>query len=458
PVAYADDIAAMSMVKLGSGCNLLGYYMYHGGTNPEGKLSTLQESRETGYPNDLPVLSYDFNAPVREYGQLTDTWRRIRMLSLFVHDYEDILCRTVYVAQPGNPAKPEDLASLRTALRYDPESGSGFFFVNNYQRRYRMAEHPGTELKAYLPGDPGSETVFGTEDIHDGDYFFLPMNIKCGIGAVLKTACATPLAVLHTAAEDGPDITADSVYVFYTKEGRDPRYVMEEGTFTDLRRGMQKADEDADSGSGTAYFITLTEEEALHAAKLVSGGKEHLVISSGDLVSTSADGGYALRYSVKEEAGVSFKVWPDLDQAPEGFIKADVQSDPLFVEYIAFEKLVNTASACFETDSGGTGWKISGTRCEAAQQTLLLISYAGNKAALYHNGKMAADNFYTGQQWEVDTDAVGDNDNSFSAKARIEPLYAENAVFLECDPGFENGMACRIDKVGTAAVFEVPLR
>ena len=45
PVATADDIAAMSMVKLGSGCSLLGYYMYHGGTNPKGKLSTLQESR-----------------------------------------------------------------------------------------------------------------------------------------------------------------------------------------------------------------------------------------------------------------------------------------------------------------------------------------------------------------------------------------------------------------------------
>ena len=34
----------MTFVKLGSGCNLLGYYMYHGGTNPEGKRTTLQES------------------------------------------------------------------------------------------------------------------------------------------------------------------------------------------------------------------------------------------------------------------------------------------------------------------------------------------------------------------------------------------------------------------------------
>lgn len=38
------DAYALSLVKLGSGNNLIGYYMYHGGTNPVGRLSTMQES------------------------------------------------------------------------------------------------------------------------------------------------------------------------------------------------------------------------------------------------------------------------------------------------------------------------------------------------------------------------------------------------------------------------------
>ena len=54
-----EDIEAQSVCMLGSGANLLGYYMYHGGINPDGKYSTLQESRATGYANDLPVKSYD---------------------------------------------------------------------------------------------------------------------------------------------------------------------------------------------------------------------------------------------------------------------------------------------------------------------------------------------------------------------------------------------------------------
>lgn len=38
PVPSASDTGAMSLVKLGCGANLLGYYMYHGGTNPKGEI------------------------------------------------------------------------------------------------------------------------------------------------------------------------------------------------------------------------------------------------------------------------------------------------------------------------------------------------------------------------------------------------------------------------------------
>jgi beta-galactosidase len=60
PLIESDDVAAMALAKLGSGNNLLCYYMVHGGTQPDGRLSTMQESQLTGYWNDLPVKTYDF--------------------------------------------------------------------------------------------------------------------------------------------------------------------------------------------------------------------------------------------------------------------------------------------------------------------------------------------------------------------------------------------------------------
>ena len=80
-IATSKDIAAVALSKLGSGVNLLGFYMYTGGTNPEGKLTTLQESRATGYLNDLPVKSYDFRAAVREFGQVSSTLRELKLLT-----------------------------------------------------------------------------------------------------------------------------------------------------------------------------------------------------------------------------------------------------------------------------------------------------------------------------------------------------------------------------------------
>ena len=62
---YPQDAYSLAIVKLGSGSNLLGYYMYHGGTNPEGH-AYLNEMQRTPYTNwnDLPVKTYDFQAPL----------------------------------------------------------------------------------------------------------------------------------------------------------------------------------------------------------------------------------------------------------------------------------------------------------------------------------------------------------------------------------------------------------
>lgn len=46
---YPNDAYAMAVVKLGGGSNLLGYYMYHGGTNPEGRCSYLNETAHRGH-------------------------------------------------------------------------------------------------------------------------------------------------------------------------------------------------------------------------------------------------------------------------------------------------------------------------------------------------------------------------------------------------------------------------
>lgn len=125
------DAYALSLVKLGCGNNLIGYYMYHGGTNPIGRDSTLQESRATGYPNDYPILNYDFATALSQYGETRPQYRWLNLLHLLAADFGRELARMEYVSSLTHPT-PEDRQTLRCCLRTD--GTAGFVFVNHHQR------------------------------------------------------------------------------------------------------------------------------------------------------------------------------------------------------------------------------------------------------------------------------------------------------------------------------------
>ena len=131
------DVYAPALIKVGSGCNLPGYYMYHGGTNPVGKLSTFQESKASGYPNDVPMLSYDFQAPVSEYGEIRPSYRLLNLMHLFLQDFGDRLA-PMPAFDSTLQVKRDDTTTIRAGLRTDGKSG--FVFVNHYQRRSKLAD------------------------------------------------------------------------------------------------------------------------------------------------------------------------------------------------------------------------------------------------------------------------------------------------------------------------------
>lgn len=509
PVASGRDIGAMSMTKLGCGVALLGYYMYHGGTNPYGKLTTLQESRETGYPNDLPVLSYDFNAPLKEYGQLTDTYREIRRISMFIKDFGSDLCDMSYVAQPGNTEHADDLSTLRTSVRChtitDSEGNdiqSGYLFVNNYQRRYEMAEHRDEELKAYAADGKTVIASYEARDIADGDYFFYPFNLPIGKnGAILKTAMATPLCILRGAGENGAD-----AYVFYTDNAVSANY-------------------DIEGDLGGTVIITLTRDEALHASKVFIGGIEHLVISEGDVV-RRADGKYELYTNVKEGTWKhgSYSIWPDYtssdkhnkefacQQEAGGDVTAEygfdleamddnMLSSMNFAVYATKEKLENKATTTYsiledykrdvaknkaaearktlkvsnndicesgfsEEDIVYYDLSVTGIE-EAYDEVLLILDDTCDSGEMYMEkdgaSLMIADSFYTGQTWEVGLkrfvdDAEGKRvADSFDGFVKMNALHEDDKIYLQEFPMMDNGKICKINDAYTVAVFRTEL-
>ena len=142
PWLYPEDAYSLAVVKLGSGSNLLGYYMYHGGTNPESDihLNEVQRSPATNY-NDMPVKNYDFQAPLGEFGQIYPHYYTLRKLHLFMQDYGNVLApMEASFPMPQDISKGDD-SNLRWSYRSDGESG--FVFINNYERLQNLTDKKG---------------------------------------------------------------------------------------------------------------------------------------------------------------------------------------------------------------------------------------------------------------------------------------------------------------------------
>ena len=122
---FDQDALALAVCKVGSGSNLPGYYMYHGGTNPsceEHSMAEYQASKFTNW-NDLPHMTYDFQAPLGEMGRPNASYGYLRLFHQFLRDWGTELA----------PMEPEiGKGPLRTATRRG--ATGGFVFVNNYER------------------------------------------------------------------------------------------------------------------------------------------------------------------------------------------------------------------------------------------------------------------------------------------------------------------------------------
>jgi hypothetical protein len=148
--------------------------MYHGGENPDGRLSTLQESKATGFPTDVPVKSYDFQAPLGEFGDERSSFRRLKLFTYFLYDFGEALAPMTVHAPSKRPENPQDLSLPRLSVRSSGDSG--FIFLNNHVRHQTMPSRNDFQVTIKLP----RETLKVPDipfTIPNGAYLMWPFNL-----------------------------------------------------------------------------------------------------------------------------------------------------------------------------------------------------------------------------------------------------------------------------------------
>lgn len=447
PIATGTDIGAMSLTKLGSGVGLLGYYMYHGGSNPDSKLSTLQESRATGYANDLPEINYDFNAPIRQYGTISDTYREIRLLAYFLQDFGNDLAVLPADIDPEF-VKPGDTHTLRVSVRHDDTHG--YVFVNNYQRRLTMDAHKDVVLEGKTKGEP---VRFPKTDIASGEYAFYPYNMKLK-NAVLVSALATPLCKLSCKDED--------VYVFYGD--KDPQFTWKDTP----AKVLMLSRKEALSAAKVMGYLVLSDDfvwEEDGALKVV-GDTETIIrtfpklskdVLPADFKEIGSEGAFTVyKRSQVNNANVQASVsFAKSAQTPEEFSGKLVNSCGQPVAFKGDEKVyeinVQYGRESKAQTNGVRSDHLVGKDRIDGYDCILAFDYVCESMDLYVNGRKVNDYFYTGQKAVF---SLGYFDFPTTITAVLHPLHEGDHIYLQEWPKMEAGMACRIDAITIEEKFQ----
>ena len=343
PIIKPMDIYAVSLVKLGDGNNLVGYYMYHGGTNKIGELSTFNETKATGYPNDYPILSYDFQAPLSEYGEVREQYGLLNMLHMFVNDFGEEFAPMIASA---NSVAVDDTNSLRYGMRTNGKSG--FVFVNHYQRLTELADIENAVISA-------ENVEFPPIDVKGEVSFFMPFNMKMG-DSVLEYATAQPLC------------KCDDTYFFAEIPNIKAEYKF---------------------SKGSANIVTVPFENAKYMRKLNGtvyiGGGCNLYEENGQIHSVE-DG----EYICQKWNGSEFETLTIVQSAKQSNVEITV------VENAPFEPKYKE-ELCIGGERELTWKKINVDGGYGFAE----IDYVGDVAQIYADGELVADDYYYGKTWRV---------------------------------------------------------
>ncbi|GJH00486.1 beta-galactosidase [Paraburkholderia terrae] len=463
PVLDPDDIAAMLPVQLGSGVNLYGYYMLHGGRNPPGDVDG-QESTATGGYNDLPIVNYDFQAPFGANGEGHPVLGKLRPLHLFLQQWGSELATCDVYAPELVSRGADDLETPRFSMRADGDRG--FLFFNNHVRQYRMPERESVQFSVKLAG----HTVLlpaAPVDIASGISFVWPVGLALG-GARLRYASAQPVTRLST-----PD---GETYVFSATDGIAPEFAFERGCVTRIApvdsRSLLTTDEAdgvliarptpgsvfvATCSDGTRItVITLAQEDIERLSVLPFDGQRRLILT--DALAFERDGELVLRS--KEVASFDVDVYPPLQRRPvatHAFVETPgssvFQRFAVSVPPVAFDISVTPAREALRVPSivsGGparaavepapecfgkaAAWRIDvpseALRAQGLSNAYLSIRYSGDVGRLFSGANLIDDHFYNGLPWEIGVRNVAIDPQQL-LMLTVLPMRADAHVYLD---------------------------
>jgi hypothetical protein len=410
-----EVVAALALTKLGSGNNLAGYYMYHGGINPDGKLSTLEEDQ----PNPMPVKDYDYQAPLGACGEVRDQLHLLLEQNMLLEEFGPLLARMPAYFPDRRPASLTDFDTLRWSARSD--GTSGFLFYSNQQPDQPLPEHKGIQFQ--LKTNAGTLVIPHVPvNIPPGGCGIIPFNLDCD-GVTLQYATAQPLCrvvdqgipVYFFAALDGlvPD------FVFSGNVNHLTDVVGAEASRDEARGYLPNSNAAAwvvKTTGGAVGFVVLTQEQSRHLWLASCAGKDRLILSNATVLTD----GSSLRLQSDIVDDLAMSMFPPVPGVKMGITPAPGAKEWIFKHYalttlhqpdaidIGVTQLHPAGpNAATLTGTDEAAWKDAAVykldipASAANHHVTLDIHYIGDAARLYIGDKLCDDNYCNGDPFAI---------------------------------------------------------
>ncbi len=420
PIVTAKAAEALMVRTLGSGANGIGYYMYHGGSTPKmGPTAFFSDE-----PMGMPKISYDFQAPLGEFGLEHGSYRALRLLHLFLNDFSEQLAPMETVLPKGYAQlTPANRETLRYAARV--KGKSGFVFMVNFQDHdTARIDQKDLCLRLKFAEETLRIPAQGTFTLPKDESLILPFNFRME-DALLKYATAQLLLKL--------DDKGMEHYFFFVPEGIHPEFMFDKATVAGKYRyapeaGLKSTFTVKTAGGKRFKVTTLTREQALNACKV-----------DGKLLLTSS-------MVLPGEKGVRL-----LNMGNPVFRYVMYPSARGFKEQTAEVPAVQPEYTSRKVGSRRLAVRFSGKDYPQVNDYFLQLNYVGDVTMAFLKGKLVLDHFYYGAPWQISLKRFQQELANEELSFYIRPLR-KNAPFLsdlpkEAVPDFSKGAVVRVDSV-----------
>ncbi|MEP7141403.1 MAG: beta-galactosidase [Ferruginibacter sp.] len=432
PIAEHKSFDAMINRCIGSGANGVGYYMYHGGSTPRGDQYYFSDEAY-----GLPKISYDFQAPIGEFGQVREGFHRLKIMHFFLNDFGDVLA-PMQTVLPANATslKQENITDLRYAVRI--KDNAGFLFINNFQDDTIITDKVNIRVK--IKTNNGDVLIPETSviNIKAEENAVFPFNFNMN-GAMLNYATAQLMM-------KGDE--ADPYFVFFRPEGVNAEFSFAKTGGTTIQKNTGIAMEE----NSKRILIKCTDPVAEFTLN-IKGRKTKVLVVDKSLALKSyivyINGKKCLMFSdaVVLQDGVSFtllsdaknnydvSVYPKINIAPV-IDNGNITNEPAAGPMATFKVSLPEVKLPIETRM--LGEKKMAVKLPASLNNLddifLQIDYTGDTGMGFIDGELVTDEFYKGIPWQIGLKKIYPNAASKEMVFYFRPLQKGASYLADLHP------------------------